>query len=103
MSHVQNEKVTVDQVANQHDGASLANPAPSSLFPAYAAASGQQATGWLQNASFPAMSALKQPEVGSAGQAARSKLMIPYISAPTFCHNFCDPRMNQTSCCLQQG
>ena len=103
MSHVQNGNVTVDQVGDQHDGASFANPAPSSLFPAYAAASGQQATGWLQNASFPAMSAPTQPEVGTADQAARSTLMIPYMSAPTCCRIFRNPRTNQTICCLRQG
>ena len=81
MSHIQDQKATVDQAVNQHDSASFANPAPSSLFPAYAAASGQQATGWLQNASFPVMSAPKQTEAGTADQAARSMLAKPCISA----------------------
>ena len=83
MSHVQDHKATVDRIEDQNDSASFANPAPSSLFPAYAAASGQQATGWLQNASFRAMSAPKQPEIGTADQDARSKHNMPRISAPT--------------------
>ena len=97
MSHVQDQKSTVDQVENQHDSASVANAAPSSLFPAYAAASGQQATGWLQNASFPAMSAPKQPEAGTADQAARSKPTISCTSAPTRCRGLCNPRSNSNN------
>lgn len=93
MSHVHNDhKATLDQVENQHDGASFSNPAPSSLFPAYAAPGMQQATGWLQNASFPAMPATKQTEAGTADQAARSKLEVLATSCPNLPQVQHDPK-----------
>ena len=63
------------QEPREQEGAYAAVPDPSasSLFPAYAVTSSQQAAGWLQNASFIAMPAASKPAEGSTDQEARSK------------------------------
>ena len=62
--------------------ATQANATSSSSF---SVASGQQATGWLQNASFPAMPAPKQPGVGTTDQAARRECTQPAPAANSCC------------------
>lgn len=76
-----------EQSANQnvHPSSSVAHPTPATLFPAYASTEGQQAAGWLQNASFRAMPASSQPNTSTTDQEARSKpgISLQALAAPS--------------------
>ena len=61
--------------------------AAAGLFPAYAGASGPQAAGWLQNASFPAMPAQPKAAPGTEEQEARSKLCKLMLECFTLVHD----------------
>ena len=81
MSQLPNDQ---EQRATQNAlvSSSFAHLASSTLFPAYADTGSQQAAGWLQNASFPAMPASSQPSTSSIDQEARSEPGLQMLSTP---------------------
>lgn len=70
------DNVETQHVSSNQSFTAAADAATSSLFPAYAGATGQQAPGWLQNVSFPGMAAQSKPAASVENQETRSEPML---------------------------